>query len=84
MKLGKFLFTGSLSLFALAACVSNDDKSEWNDGSQAINFTSSIQGLNTRAANAEWTAGDKVGIFMKAANGDLSAATAANKLHTTD
>ena len=84
MKLGKFLFTGSLSLFALAACVSNDDKSEWNDGSQAINFTSSIQVLNTRAANAEWTAGDKVGIFMKAANGDLSAATAANKLHTTD
>ena len=84
MKLGKFLFTGSLSLFALASCVSNDDKSEWNDGSQAINFTSSIQGLNTRAANAEWTAGDKVGIFMKAANGDLSAATAANKLHTTD
>lgn len=84
MKLGKFLFTGSLSLFALAACVSNDDKSEWNDGSQPINFTSSIQGLNTRAANAEWTAGDKVGIFMKAANGDLSAATAVNKLHTTD
>ncbi|WP_294550109.1 fimbrillin family protein [uncultured Bacteroides sp.] len=84
MKLGKFLFTGSLSLFALAACVSNDDKSEWNDGSQPISFTSSIQGLNTRAANAEWTAGDKVGIFMKAANGDLSAATAANKLHTTD
>ena len=75
---------GSLSFFALAACVSNDDKSEWNDGSQAINFTSSIQGLNTRAANAEWTAGDKVGIFMKAANGDLSAATAVNKLHTTD
>lgn len=84
MKLGKFLFTGSLSLFALAACVSNDDKSEWNDGSQPISFTSSIQGLNTRAANAEWTAGDKVGIFMKAANGDLSAATAVNKLHTTD
>lgn len=84
MKLGKFLFTGSLSLFALAACVSNDDKSEWNDGSQPINFTSSIQGLNTRAANAEWTAGDKVGIFMKTAGGDLSAATAVNKLHTTD
>lgn len=84
MKLGKFLFMGSLSFFALAACVSNDDKSEWNDGSQAINFTSSIQGLNTRAANAKWTAGDKVGIFMKAANGDLSAATAVNKLHTTD
>lgn len=84
MKLGKFLFMGSLSLFALAACVSNDDKSEWNDGSQPVSFTSSIQGLNTRAANAEWTAGDKVGIFMKAANGDLSAATAVNKLHTTD
>lgn len=84
MKLGKFLFTGSLSLFTLAACVSNDDKSEWNDGSQPISFTSSIQGLNTRAANAKWTTGDKVGIFMKAANGDLSTAIAANKLHTTD
>lgn len=84
MKLGKFLFTGSLSLFTLAACVSNDDKSEWNDGSQPISFTSSIQGLNTRAANAKWTTGDKVGIFMKAANGDLSTAIAANKLHATD
>lgn len=84
MKLGKFLFTGSLSLFTLAACVSNDDKSEWNDGSQPISFTSSIQGLNTRAANAKWTTGDKVGIFMKAANGDLSTAIAENKLHTTD
>lgn len=84
MKLGKFLLMGSLSLFALAACVSNDDKSEWNDGSQPIDFTSSIQGLNTRAANAKWTTGDKVGIFMKTANGDLAAATAANKLHTTD
>lgn len=84
MKLGKFLFMGSLSLFVLAACVSNDDKSEWNDGSQPINFTSSIQGLNTRAVDAKWTTGDKVGIFMKTANGDLSAAIAVNKLHTTD
>ena len=84
MKFGKFLFMGSLSLFALVACVSNDDKSEWNDGSQPINFTSSIQGLNTRAVDAKWTAGDKVGVFMKAANGDLSAAIAVNKLHTTD
>lgn len=75
---------GSLSLFTLAACVSNDDNSEWNDGSQAIKFTSSIKGLGTRAIGTEWTAGDQIGIFMKAADGELSAATAPNKLYTTD
>lgn len=85
MKLGKFLSMGVLSVLALGACVPNaDDNSEWNDGSQPINFTSSIQGVKSRAVDNKWTAGDKVGIFMKAANGDLSAATAANKLHTTD
>lgn len=84
MKLGKFLSMGMLSVLVFTACVDNDDKSEWNDGSQPINFTSSIQGVKSRAVDNKWTAGDKVGIFMKAANGDLSAATAANKLHTTD
>lgn len=84
MKLGKFLFMSMLSGVVLTACVDNDDKSEWNDGSQPISFTSSIKGINTRAVDTKWTAGDKVGIFMKANNGDLSAAIAVNKLHTTD
>lgn len=84
MKLGKFLFMSMLSGIILTACVDNDDKSEWNDGSQPVSFTSSIKGVNTRAVDTKWTAGDKVGIFMKTANGDLSAAIAVNKLHTTD
>lgn len=84
MKLGKFLFMSMLSGIVLTACVDNDDKSEWNDGSQPVSFTSSIKGVNTRAVDTKWTAGDKVGIFMKTANGDLSAAIAVNKLHTTD
>lgn len=84
MKLGKFLFMSMLSGIVLTACVDNDDKCEWNDGSQPVSFTSSIKGVNTRAVDTKWTAGDKVGIFMKTANGDLSAAIAVNKLHTTD
>lgn len=84
MKLTNLLCMGALSALALTACVSNDDKSEWNDGSQPVSFTSSIQGVNTRAVDNKWAAGDKVGVFMKAAGGNLSAATAVNKLYTTD
>lgn len=84
MKLGKLLFMGVLSGLVFTACVNNDDKSEWNDGSQPVSFTSSIKGVKTRAVDTKWTAGDKVGIFMKAAGGELAAATGVNKLHTTD
>lgn len=84
MKLGKLLFMGMLSGLVFTACVNNDDKSEWNDGSQPVSFTSSIKGVKTRAVDTKWTAGDKVGIFMKAAGGELAAATGVNKLHTTD
>lgn len=84
MKLGKLLFMGMLSGLVFTACVDNDDKSEWNDGSQPVSFTSSIKGVKTRAVDTKWTAGDKVGIFMKAAGGELAAATGVNKLHTTD
>lgn len=84
MKLGKLLLMGMLSSFVFTACVDNDDKSEWNDGSQPVSFTSSIKGVKTRAIDTKWTAGDKVGIFMKAAGGELTAATGVNKLHTTD
>lgn len=84
MKLTNFLCVGALSALVLTSCVNNDDKSEWNDGSQPVSFTSSIQGVNSRAANNKWAAGDKVGIFMKAAGGELSSTTAINKLYTTD
>lgn len=84
MKLGKLLLMGMLSSFVFTACVDNDDKSEWNDGSQPVSFTSSIKGVKTRAVDTKWTAGDKIGIFMKEAGGDLAAAIGANKMHTTD
>ncbi len=45
MKLEKLFFATVLSGLAFTACVDNDDKSEWNDGSQPISFTSSIKGL---------------------------------------
>lgn len=86
MKLTNLLCMGALSALALTACVDNDNKSEWNDGSQPISFNASIQGM-TRAAGSKWTAGDQVGIFMKVAGGDLSTAASlngVNKLHTTD
>ena len=83
MKLTTLLCMGALSALVFTACVDNDDKSVWNDGSQPISFNASIQGM-TRAVENKWTVGDKVGIFMKAAGGDLNAALAANKLHTTD
>lgn len=86
MKLTNLLCMGALSALALTACVDNDDKSVWNDGSQPISFNASIQGM-TRAAGSKWAAGDQVGIFMKAAGGDLSTAASlngVNKLHTTD
>lgn len=40
MKLEKLFFATVLSGLAFTACVDNDDKSEWNDGSQPISFTS--------------------------------------------
>ena len=83
MKLTNLLCMGALSALVFTACVDNDDKSVWNDGSQPISFNASIQGM-TRAVGNKWTVGDKGGIFMKAAGGDLNAALAANKVHTTD
>lgn len=84
MKLEKLFFATVLSGLAFTACVDNDDKSEWNDGSQPISFTSSIKGVNTRAVDSKWTAGDKIGVFMKATSGDLALAIAVNKQHATD
>lgn len=84
MKLEKLFFATVLSGLAFTACVDNDDKSEWNDGSQPISFTSSIKGVNTRAVDSKWTAGDKIGVFMKATSGDLVSAIAVNKQHATD
>ena len=84
MKLEKLFFATVLSGLAFTACVDNDDKSEWNDGSQPISFTSSIKGINTRAVDSKWTAGDKIGVFMKATSGDLASAIAVNKQHATD
>lgn len=68
MKLRNFLSMGVLSVLALGACTPNaDDNSEWNDGTQPVSFTSSIQGVKSRAANNAWdTSGnDEIGIFTK-------------------
>lgn len=81
MKLNN-LFLAGTALFALAACVNNDDKSEWNDGNQAISFNASIQGLTSRASGTQWATGDRIGIYMKANGAALNAATDVNKQYT--
>ena len=68
MKLRNFLSMGVLSVLALGACTPNaDDNSEWNDGTQPVSFTSSIQGVKGRAANNAWdpAGNDRVGVFVK-------------------
>lgn len=80
MKLNK-LFLAGTALFAMTACVNNDDKSEWNTGNQAITFNASIQGLS-RASGTQWATGDRIGVYMKANGAALTAATDANKQYT--
>lgn len=82
MKLNKLFLVGT-ALFAMTACVDNDDKSEWNKGDQAITFNASIQGLTTsRATGTQWATGDRIGVYMKATGAALTAATDANKQYT--
>lgn len=83
MKIKDLLCMGLVSALVFTSCANNDDFSEWNDGTQPIKFTSSIQGMTTKATDAQWAEGDEVGIFMKAGNADLSSAISSNKKFLT-
>lgn len=47
------------------ACSSDDDGTPRGNEPTAVNFTSSINGTVTKAANDTWAAGDAIGVFMK-------------------
>ena len=76
MKLFNFLCMSILSALILAACSSNDDVPAVNN--DIITFNSSINMLQTRAADDAWTEGDKVGIYMLPSGTNLSEALVTN------
>lgn len=76
MKLFNLLCMGAFFALTLVACSGNDDVPAMDNG--FITFNSSINKLQTRAADNTWTEGDKVGIYMVPAGGSLSEALVAN------
>ena len=61
-----------LGLAALCACNSEQPgASVIDEQSREVRFTSTVEGVTTRAAGTSWTAGDRIGVFMLKANGSL-------------
>lgn len=83
MKTNKMLWMGLLSTMVLGSCADNDENSQWTDPNQ-VQFTASIQGLVTKATDDAWEEGDQIGIFMKDAAAEWSAAGTQNVAYTTD
>lgn len=83
MKTNKMLWMGLLSTMMLGSCADNDENSQWTDPNQ-VQFTASIQGLVTKATDDAWEEGDQIGIFMKDAAAEWSAAGTQNVAYTTD
>lgn len=77
------LWMGLLSTMVLGSCADNDENSQWTDPNQ-VQFTASIQGLVTKATDDAWEEGDQIGIFMKDAAAEWSAAGTQNVAYTTD
>lgn len=84
MTLKKIMWLGVLPVFAMTACTSLDDNSEWRDDSRDIKFTSYISGTAHRAAGTNWDNGDRVGIFMTNHGAGLASATASNRQYIAD
>lgn len=84
MTLKKIMWLGVLPVFAMTACTSLDDNSEWRDDSRDIKFTSYIGGTAHRAAGTNWDNGDRVGIFMTNHGAGLASATASNRQYIAD
>ena len=86
MKQTKFILAGAVAALTLSSCSNSlDDNSTWGSQGGNVKFASYIEGQKTvKASGTTWTAGDKVGIFMKKAGADLGAATAANKQYIAD
>lgn len=75
--LHKFLLFIAIILLFAASCKKNVDASLDQHG---IAFTSSIEGITTRASGTTWDADDAIGVFAKNSSG---ATVDANKKYTT-
>lgn len=85
MELKNLFLTSAVAALALTSCTSLDDNSTWDGATGAVKFTSYIEGNKTaKASGTAWADGDKVGVFMKTAGGELAAATAANRQYVAD
>lgn len=70
-----------IAAFAISSCTTNDDYSEWDDGSkeQKVTFRSVVKELKTRATDSQWADGDQVGVFMTKANEAVATTNSAVK-----
>lgn len=73
MKLKNFLLATSLVALAFVSCTNDDDNNPKTDANQ-VQFTSVIGSLaQPMAAGTQWSANDRIGVFMKASGLPLSA-----------
>lgn len=84
MTLKKIMWLGVLPLFAMTACTSLDDNSEWGNGDGNVKFTSYISGAQKRATGTNWNSGDRIGIFMTGHGAGLASASATNRQYIAD
>ena len=65
MKKIKSLLIASSALMLLGACSSDKDSSDGFDFSHksSVTFTTTIGGLESRAIDSKWTAGDAIGVY---------------------
>lgn len=90
MKNIKYLILTMLTVAALHSCSNDEQSYETVDPSKGVEFTSSVEESGnpmTRAIGSAWSADDKIGVFMKNTDQDLSATsvvgTAANVQYMT-
>lgn len=74
MKIKHFLGLTALTSLAFTSCC-NEETNEWKS-TDPIQFSTAI--ATTRVTDNAWNGGEKVGIFMKAHNGNLTNAQSAN------
>ena len=84
----KFLFTTCLMTLVLFSC--KDKEPFWGDDNNQgvgrqkyVKFDASIENQVTKASGTTWDSGDAIGVYMKAAGANLSAASEENIKYTT-
>ena len=82
----KVLFTMSLIALVLFSCKEKEpmfDNNHITGGRKYVKFDASIENPATKASGTTWGLGDAIGVYMKAAGANLSAALDENVKYTT-